>query len=930
MQLTDRRHFPLRRLTIQIAQTSLLLSSGAAMAATNCTTSGNIASLQCGPADIQMQGNDGNSSLNVTDTTASSVAVLSNPLASGPFDQTLIIDGTTVLNRSDYPAVYMYSSQAGWNANLQIGSGVTLSSAGPFGAVWLRSESNDTATSNTIVVDSAATITSTGASADGITATSNNGAVSVTNRGSVTVASGRGLYADGGSASLSPVSVSITNLGTVNAYQAGARAIDYNGAAVINNQGSVRSTTRQGLIAWSANGGAQITNSGTVVADHYDAVVAAGTGGDVTVTNSGSITANRNLNLTQNSPDFHGISAYTDGSGNVTTTNTASGVITAAWDAGMAGASAQGTISMLNAGRIDALTGLLAESDSGTVNITNSGTLNTSSVGIQVNSANSGDIVNSGTIASASTAFLISDGTAVDVDNRSGALAIGSLQLGSLANFLNSGNLVLKQGASLSNYASSGSMVSSSIGGNFTQSASGSLGIAAASAASYSTLAVGGTANLAGTLNVDVKSSYTGGDLTDVITASGGLTDNGLRVTDNSLRYAFSTLFHANGMDLVVSDTGMSTISGAVSPLAPGAQGAARVWDGLQANGTSSTELNQALQEIVGSSSAAEVTSKMQQVLPLLTGNSINLANNTLGSVNSVIQSRVDVTRGLSSGDAFIGDRHLWMKPFATRSRQDNRNGVVGYSAETNGFVIGADGSLNADTDLGLAIAYAKSDVSSNSAGPKQSADIDTYQLIVYGRHALDADSDLLFQLDTGKMRSDGKRQIDMLDLSAESSYDSKTAHAGIGVDRRFQLSERTTFKPALRLDYTWVEDDAYREKGAGGLNLQVKSRSTDALVLGMDGLLSHDLTDQLTATANLGAGYDFYNRDASIIAAYAGAPDAAFVTEGSKHSAWSQHAGAGLIYTTVNGTEITGRYDAQHREGFLSQTASMQVRWMF
>lgn len=930
MQRPDRRHFPLRRLSLQIAQASLLLSSGAAMAATNCSTSGNITATQCSAMDIQMVGGTGSSSLTVTDTTANSVAVLSSPYDSGPFTQNLTIDGTTVLNRNDYPAVYMYSSQPGWDANLQIGSGVSITSAGPFGAVWLRSESNDTSTNNTIVVDSAASISSFGASSDGITATSNNGAVSVTNRGSVTVAGGRGLYADGGSASLTPVSVSITNLGSVHAYQAGARAIDYNGKAVIDNRGSVRSTTRQGLIAWSANGGAQISNSGTVVADHYDAVVAAGTGGNVTVTNSGSITANRNLNLAQVSTDFHGISAYTDGTGNVTTTNTASGVINAAWDAGMAGASAQGTISMLNAGRINALTGLLAESDSGMVSVTNTGTLNTSGTGIQVNSASSGEVVNNGTLVSANTAFLVGYGIAVDVDNRSGALAVGGLQLGNLSNFSNSGNLVLKQGASLTDYATGGSVLASSVGGNFTQNASGSLNIAAASVASYSTLAVGGTANLGGTLNVDVKSSYTGGDLTDVITATGGITDNGLRVTDNSLRYAFSTLFRTNGMDLVVRDTGMSTISGAVSPQAPGALGAAAVWDDLLANGTGSAELNQALQEIVASEDTGEVTSKVQQTLPLLTGNSINLANNTLGSVNSVIQSRVDATRGLSSGDAFLGDRNLWMKPFTTRSRQDNRNGVVGYSAETHGFVIGADASVSPDTDLGLALAYAKTDVSSNSAGPKQSADIDTYQLIFYGRHALDASSDLLFQLDTGKMRSDGKRQIDLVGLNAESSYDSKTAHAGIGVDRRFQLSERTTFKPSLHLDYTWVEDESYREKGAGGLNLQVSSRSTDALVLGLDGLLTHDLTEQLTATANLGAGYDFYNRDASIIAAYAGAPDAAFVTEGSNQSAWSQRAGTSLIYTTANGTEITGRYDAQHREGFLSQTASVQLRWMF
>ncbi|WP_236233705.1 autotransporter outer membrane beta-barrel domain-containing protein [Pseudomonas tohonis] len=924
--------FPLRRLAQHIAHASLLLGASSVLATpaplTGCTTTGNVASLQCGPADIQMQGNAGASSLTVTDVTASSVAVLSNPSVTGPFTQTLTIDGTTTLNRSDYPAVYMYSSQPGWNANLLIGSGVSLTSAGPFGAVWLRSESSDTATRNEIRVDSAATVTSYGANSDGITATSNNGPVSVINRGRVTVANGRGLYADGGSASLTPVDVSITNLGTVNAYQAGARAINYQGTARIDNQGSVRSTTRQGLIAWSANGGAEITNSGTVVADHYDAVVAAGTDGNVVVTNSGRITANRNPNLAPVSPDFHGINAYTDGTGTVTVSNTTSGVITAASDAGMAAASAQGAISMLNAGRIDALTGLLAESNSGPVNIINSGTLSTTSMGIHVISASAGSVVNTGTVASAVTAVQVDNGATVNVENRAGGTLMGNLALGNLANLSNAGNLYLKQGVDAADPLSTGTTAAGTVGGNFTQAATGTLGLAAGS--TYSSLAVGGNANLGGTVAVDVKSGYGGGDLNNVVTATGGVTNSGLRVTDNSLRYAFSALFRSNAMDLVVRDTGMTSISAAVSPSQPGALGAASVWDSLLANGSDSPELAQALNSILGSGDAGEVNDQVEQTLPLLTGNSLSLARDTLGSVNAVVQSRIDSTRGLSSGDAFLGDRHLWLKPFATHSRQDSRNGVNGYSADTQGLVAGLDGSLSANTDLGVAFAYAKTDVDSHSGGPKQSADVDSYQLILYGRHALDAQSDLSFQLDGGRMNNDGRRQIDLAGLSATSDYTSKTAHAGVAVDRRFALAPSTTFVPSIRLDYTWIEDEAYREKGAGGLDLQVKSRSTDALVLGVDGTLTHALSDQLKVSANLGAGYDLYNRDASITSIYAGAPDAAFVTYGTHQSAWSQRAGAGLTYTTANGTEITGRYDATHKEGFLGQTASVQLRWMF
>lgn len=928
------RAYPRRLLVQHLAQALLLIgaTTGAAIPAplTGCSTSGNVSWLQCGPIDIQMYGNGGASSLTVSDVTASSAAVLSNPLSTGPFVQTLTITGATVLNRSDYPAVYMYSSQRGWNANLQIGAGVQLTSAGPFGAVWLLSDSTDPTTSNTLQVDSAATITSTGASSDGISATSNNGAVAVTNRGTVTSTGGRGLYADGGYASLAPVTVSIANLGTVNSSLAGARAINARGTARIDNQGSVRSTTRQGLIAYSSNGGAEITNRGTVVTEHYGAVVAWGTGGNVAVSNSGSITAQRNANLSTVSPDYHGISASTDGSGTVTVTNAAGGTISAAYDAGISAASSQGAISLQNAGRIDALTGLLADSSTGRVDISNSGTVNASDIGILVHAAGAGSVVNTGLIASAGTAMHVGNGVALDVDNRSGGTLLGALYLGSLANLNNAGALYLKQGSSITAPASTGSAIASTIGGTFRQSSTGVLGIAAASNSSYSTLAVGGAAALAGTLHIDVKPTFSGGTLASVLTATGGVTDNGLQVTDNSLRYAFSAQFRSNGVDLVARDTGMSTIGSAVSSQSTGAAGAASVWDALLASGTRSPELNQALNSILSSNDAGEVNAKVQQTLPLLTGNSLALANHTLGSVNSVIQSRVDAARGLASGDTFIGDRHLWLKPFATHSRQDNRNGVTGYSADTNGLVVGIDSTVTPGTELGLAFAYAKSDVSSNAAIPRQSADVNSYQLLLYGRQAMNAETDLLFQLDAGLLRNNGKRQIDLAGLNATANYDSRTAHVGVGLDRRMQLDERTTFKPSIRLDYTWAEDAAYRETGAGGLNLQVQSRSTDALVLGLEGKITQDIREQLSATVNLGVGYDVYNRDAAITAAYAGAPEAAFVTYGIRQSAWLQRGGVGLVYTLANGSEITGRYDVMSREGFLSQTASVRLRWMF
>lgn len=106
--------------------------------------------------------------------------------------------------------------------------------------------------------------------------------------------------------------------------------------------------------------------------------------------------------------------------------------------------------------------------------------------------------------------------------------------------------------------------------------------------------------------------------------------------------------------------------------------------------------------------------------------------------------------------------------------------------------------------------------------------------------------------------------------------------------------------------------------------------RSTQEMVLAVDGKLTHNLDSQTTLSANLGAGYDMLGKKASIVAAFAGAPDAAFATYGMDSSPWSLRAGLGIVRKTGSGMEIAARYDVENRSGFLNQTASVKVRWAF
>jgi len=324
------------------------------------------------------------------------------------------------------------------------------------------------------------------------------------------------------------------------------------------------------------------------------------------------------------------------------------------------------------------------------------------------------------------------------------------------------------------------------------------------------------------------------------------------------------------------------------------------------------------------------VSNAASQTLPLLTGNSMIASRSTLNVINGVIQARLAASRGKSSGDVFGGDKNFWIKPFGSRATQDDNDGVSGYKAETYGVALGADAAINPALRLGAAFAYAGSNISNRSSIARQSADVDVYQLIGYGSYSLDERTEVNFQLDFGRNNNNGQRNIAFTNTQAKADYHSTTAHIGAGIGRTYAVAPQTTLTPSVRADYTWIRDSSYTEKGAGLLSLDVDGRSAEAFVIGLEGKLEHQLNERTTLTTNLGVGYDTINERASITSAFAGAPGAAFVTRGIDPSPWIGQAGFGMAYRTKQGLEINGRYDAEHRSGFLNHTASVKLRWDF
>jgi len=503
---------------------------------------------------------------------------------------------------------------------------------------------------------------------------------------------------------------------------------------------------------------------------------------------------------------------------------------------------------------------------------------------------------------------------------------VTSVDAGTLAltGAFSGGGVTVANGATLS----VADALTATLTGDYNQAAGAILRLGVSSDSSFGKLVSSGTANLAGTLFVDVVGgnlTLTGNRLQSVIHANAV---NGVfaAVQDNSAIFDFSAVYSGTDVDLTVINS-MSVHQAVLDTHNSPAADAAQTLDQIFAAEPGGS-IARVFMGVSGGNQA--VSNAVSQTLPLLVGGSQQVTTAALAGISRVVQARLESNRGLSSGDSFYGDKKFWMRPFGSWIDQDDRGGVAGYSAKTGGLAFGADATVSDHTRLGVSLVYANADIKGNSSIAPNSSTIDLYQLIGYGSYSLDADTELSFQAGVGQNRNRGQRQIPFAGATAKMRYDSLTATAGLGLGRIYQLAEGTRFVPSVRADYSWIRDEAYGETGADVLNLNVRKRSSDELIFAIDGKLLHEVNKGLVVTANLGGGYDVLDNKTSITAAYAGAPGASFTTWGIEASPWFLRAGLGISRSSANGVEISARYDAEQRSDFLNQTASVKVRWAF
>ena len=795
--------------------------------------------------------------------------------------------------------------------------------------------------SNSGTIDVSATA-GTAARAAGLGATNLDSSSTLTNSGSISVdvtttgSSGGGFYPNAYDAGIvigglydgsitNSSSGQITVTATAAKYYASAAGIYANFADVdsaVSNAGTITaSATAQstGLSAYAFAGGIRInqlqgdvTNSGTIhaTADGAEGAVAIGidaftVGSGATILNSGTITA----------------TAIAD---SLASTNIAAGIWVANLPNG-ASLTNSGTITVTGSQALVGgestvgAAGIYAEFLNVGATVTNTGTITANTNAANGAGAGWAIYIGQGNTSEGGFPMVVNSGTL------NGNVYLDHTSLN------NSGTLSIPVvGATVgAGYATQGSTV----GGNYTQLAGGVLEVGVHSAAEYGKLQVNGTADFSASghiaVNVTPVDALVNGDRIDNVVHAGTLVDGGgadLFTTDNSALWDFTAIDDGeNGIDLAVRQ-GLSLPASVIQNGPKWALPAATAMQAVIDGGEASGDMANVVAALGALGTSQELSQASAQFVPVIAGQSSQQANLAMDELSSIVMGRLDAVR--ATGLEGSHDKNLWVRPFATHGKQNSDNGYPGYNFHSAGVVIGYDGNVGSNFNLGGALAYSEPQVDSDTPWFDHDISIQAYQASVYGYWDAGNHSFVDTLLIGGYNDNSESRRITFggINERATGNYDGYYGRASIAAGHAFQMTEHAQFVPSLNVAYTYISEDSYKETGAGALDLKVDSNDASSLIFGADAAFTYT-AETTIMTIHAGGGYDTLTDQVDLGATFVGGGPK-FTTKGQEPEKWLVRAGVGFQVAPTSQLDLNFTYDYEYRDTWSNNLLTATARF--
>ncbi|MHA6197230.1 autotransporter outer membrane beta-barrel domain-containing protein [Pseudomonas wadenswilerensis] len=398
-------------------------------------------------------------------------------------------------------------------------------------------------------------------------------------------------------------------------------------------------------------------------------------------------------------------------------------------------------------------------------------------------------------------------------------------------------NVVVNSGARLSGNGTVGSLVNSgtvqpgpngnlTVSGDFTNASNGTLSInLTQQPTSY--LAVGGTANLGGTLNLfslgtsPVDTSYT------LLTADGGIigTFDTLSVASELAFITASLGYGSNDLTLSVVRNGVALADVAWSRNQVGVataldSSAAPASLRNQVTGLSATSARSAFDALSGeihASTASVLIEDSRYVRD--TVNERMRQGGCPGDARSVLAPSGDLQQ---SSAGCQGEGVGWMRALGGWGDYDSTHAAASVDRDLSGFMLGFDNNLNEDWRAGIAAGYTNSSIKANDRG--SDASVDSYHLATYLSYQMDA-----FAARLGAAYSwhdiDSKREVAVGSYNDRLKAGYKAGSAQVFGEVGYTLQAAgVAVEPFAGIAWVNYDSDTAREKG-GDARLEASAK---------------------------------------------------------------------------------------------------------
>lgn len=269
-----------------------------------------------------------------------------------------------------------------------------------------------------------------------------------------------------------------------------------------------------------------------------------------------------------------------------------------------------------------------------------------------------------------------------------------------------------------------------------------------------------------------------------------------------------------------------------------------------------------------------------------------------------------------------------WLGAFGGKSDLDEDDGRLGFDADWYGAAAGFDLRFGSAGMVGLAAGAARMDLDLASGGGD--AEVDATFGALYGGWypgphyvegrvsytALDYEEDRNIVVGPSTLTANSDHDGDEIAATFETGLTSATG-------ANWQLN------PFLALNYGRLDEDGYRESGAGPLNHIVQDRLTEYLTSELGAQYDHLAPSgggELYTFVRLGWVYDFDIDDRNLVAGFEGTPGRSFSLDGRDLSNHGARLGAGMTWLARNDWSVGMNFGGEWRGDETAYAAMVQV----